>query len=54
MPESICTRCNPVLVEGFKKEGDWCKQHVLPESQCLQCHPEFKEKFEVMKPKSQG
>ncbi len=54
VPESICTRCNPALVEGFKSKGDWCKQHDLPESQCLQCHPELKEKFEAMKPKGQG
>jgi hypothetical protein len=54
VPESICTRCNPTLVEGFKKKGDWCKEHDLPESQCLQCHPELKEKLEAMKPKSQG
>src|SRR3989304_1956497 len=51
VPESICTRCNPALVEGFKKKGDWCKEHNLPESQCLQCHPDLKEKFEAMRPK---
>jgi len=54
VPESICTRCNPSLIEGFKKKGDWCKEHDLPESQCIQCHPELKEKFEAMKPKPGG
>jgi len=54
VPESVCTRCNPALTEGFKKKGDWCKGHDLPESQCLQCHPELKEKFEAMKPKREG
>lgn len=54
VPESICTRCNPALVEGFKKKSDWCKEHDLPESQCLQCHPDLKEKFEAMKPKREG
>lgn len=51
VPESICTRCNPALVNGFKQKGDWCKEHDLPESQCVQCHPELKEKFEAMRPK---
>ncbi|GJQ27788.1 MAG: hypothetical protein HBSAPP02_28200 [Phycisphaerae bacterium] len=51
VPESICTRCNAELIEGFKKKGDWCAKHGLPESQCLECHPELKAKFEAMKPK---
>ena len=51
VPESICTRCNPSLIEGFKKKGDWCMEHDLPESQCVQCHPELKEKLEAMRPK---
>lgn len=54
VPESVCTRCNPSLIEGFKKKSDWCKEHDLPESQCIQCHPELKEKFEAMKPKREG
>jgi hypothetical protein len=54
VPESICTRCNPALVEGFKKKNDWCNKHDLPESQCLQCHPELREKLEAMKPKHEG
>jgi hypothetical protein len=51
VPESICTRCNTELIEGFKKKGDWCAKHGLPDSQCLDCHPELKAKFEAMKPK---
>lgn len=54
VPESICTRCNSSLIEGFKAKGDWCKEHDLPESQCFVCHPELKEKFEAMKPKREG
>lgn len=51
VPESICTRCNPELIDGFKKKGDWCKEHGMPESQCIACHPELKAKFEKMAPK---
>ena len=51
VPESICTRCNAELIDGFKKKADWCAKHELPESQCLECHPELKAKFEAMKPK---
>lgn len=51
VPESICTRCNAELIDGFKKKGDWCIKHGLPDSQCLDCHPELKAKFEAMKPK---
>lgn len=54
VPESVCTRCNPALIADFKKKGDWCKEHDLPESQCLICHPDLKEKFEAMRPKTQG
>lgn len=54
VPESVCTRCNPALIADFKKKGDWCKEHDLPESQCLICHPALKEKFEAMRPKTQG
>lgn len=51
VPESICTRCNASLIDGFKKKGDWCAKHGLPESQCFDCHPELKAKFEAMRPK---
>ncbi|MCK6485480.1 MAG: hypothetical protein L6R00_15235 [Phycisphaerae bacterium] len=51
VPESICTRCNATLIEGFKTKGDWCAKHGLPESQCLDCHPGLKAKFDAMKPK---
>lgn len=51
VPESICTRCNKDLIEGFKKKNDWCKEHDLPESQCTKCHPELVEKFKAMAPK---
>lgn len=50
VPESICTRCNSELIDGFKKKGDWCAKHGLPDSQCFDCHPELKAKFEAMKP----
>lgn len=52
VPESICSRCNESLVEGFKAKGDWCKKHDLPDSQCFVCHPELKTKFAAMAPKS--
>ena len=51
VPESICTRCNSELIDGFKKKGDWCKPHDLPESQCFKCHPELEAKFKAMAPK---
>ena len=51
VPESICTRCNSKLIDGFKKKYDWCSKHELPESQCLVCHPDLKAKFEAMAPK---
>lgn len=51
VPESICTRCNASLIDGFKKKGDWCAKHSLPESQCFDCLPELKAKFEGMRPK---
>lgn len=54
VPESVCTRCNTALIADFKKKGDWCKEHDLPESQCLICHPDLKEKFEAMRPRTQG
>jgi len=49
--ESVCTRCNAKLIDGFKQKGDWCVKHDLPESQCLACLPELKSKFEAMTPK---
>lgn len=52
VPESICTRCNKELIDGFKKKGDWCAKHDLPESQCLVCNPKLKAKFEAMRPKN--
>lgn len=37
--ESLCTRCNPALIEGFKERNDWCEEHSVPESQCVLCNP---------------
>lgn len=54
VPESVCTRCNEVLVAQFQAKGDWCKEHKLPESQCVACHPELEAKFKAMAPKSGG
>ncbi len=39
VPAASCVRCTPTLVEGFKRQGDWCEPHDIPESQCLECHP---------------
>jgi len=39
VPESMCTICNPGLVEKFKQVGDWCAEHGLPESVCPECNP---------------
>lgn len=50
VPESICTRCNASLVEGFKEKGDWCANHDVPESQCFVCHPELEAKFKAAAP----
>jgi thiol-disulfide isomerase/thioredoxin len=41
VPEKVCTRHHPELVERFKKVGDWCVEHDVPESQCLLCHPDL-------------
>lgn len=41
VPESVCTRCNPSLIESFKESGDWCAGHDLPESNCRLCNPEI-------------
>ena len=42
VPESMCTRCNPTLIAGFKATGDWCDEHKMPKSQCLACDPNLK------------
>lgn len=42
VPESMCTRCNPTLIAGFKATGDWCAEHEMPESQCLAYNPDLK------------
>ncbi len=39
LPESMCTKCNPELLEGFQASGDWCAEHELPESVCPVCNP---------------
>ena len=39
LPESMCTVCNPELIEGFRAAGDWCAGHGFPESACPFCHP---------------
>ncbi|MEZ4266604.1 MAG: efflux RND transporter periplasmic adaptor subunit [Myxococcota bacterium] len=39
LPESMCTKCNPELLEGFKAAGDWCAEHEFPESACPVCNP---------------
>lgn len=39
LPESMCTKCHPELVERYKAAGDWCDAHGFPESVCPQCHP---------------
>lgn len=39
VPESVCTKCNPALIDNFKATGDWCGGHDLPESHCRLCNP---------------
>ncbi|MGM0577108.1 MAG: efflux RND transporter periplasmic adaptor subunit, partial [Myxococcota bacterium] len=39
IPESMCTRCHPELVDEFKDNGDWCAEHGFPESACPVCNP---------------
>jgi hypothetical protein len=51
VPESVCTRCNEKLTDGFKKKGDWCEKHTVPKSQCFDCDPGLKAKFESLRPK---
>ncbi len=41
VPESVCTQCNPDLIDQFKATGDWCPPHDLPESHCRLCNPEI-------------
>lgn len=45
IPKSVCTRCNPALVESFKKAGDWCAEHEVPESQCMKCNATLRERI---------
>ena len=40
LPESMCTKCNPELIEEFEAAGDWCAEHGFPESACPQCNPQ--------------
>jgi len=51
VPETMCTRCDPSLIEKYKSSGDWCGGHNLPESQCLLCNPELNEKWAALAPK---
>lgn len=39
VPESVCTQCNPTLIDDFKAKNDWCVEHGLPESHCRLCNP---------------
>ncbi len=39
LPESMCTKCNPGLVEHYQRSGDWCAEHGFPESVCPICNP---------------
>ena len=39
LPESMCSKCNPSLIAGFKESGDWCAAHGFPESACPSCNP---------------
>lgn len=51
VPESVCTVCNPGLIDGFKESGDWCGGHGIPESHCRLCNPEivFPQEIELNK-----
>lgn len=42
VPESVCTICNPALINSFKEKNDWCAPHELPESHCRLCNPEIR------------
>ena len=46
IPECMCTKCKPELIEAFRKVGDWCSEHGFPESACPKCNP--------MKPPGRG
>ena len=50
VPEAVCTRCNPALIDEFKKSRDWCGGHGLPESQCVLCNPEVEAHWAAMRP----
>lgn len=39
VPESMCTQCNPALVDRYKAAGDFCEEHGYPESVCPKCNP---------------
>lgn len=39
VPEDLCTKCNPDLVDVFKAQGDWCDVHSVPKSHCRECDP---------------
>lgn len=39
VPESMCSKCNPRLVDRFQRAGDWCAEHGYPESVCPLCNP---------------
>ncbi len=53
VPEDVCTRCNPSLIDGFKKSGDWCGGHGIPESQCIPCNPEVEAYWAALRPPTQ-
>ncbi|MFW6058153.1 MAG: efflux RND transporter periplasmic adaptor subunit [Persicimonas sp.] len=39
LPEALCTKCHPDLVDRYKEAGDWCEEHEFPESACPECNP---------------
>ena len=41
IPQDVCVRCQPELIEQFKAVNDWCPPHEVPESQCYPCHPKL-------------
>lgn len=41
VPEKVCTRHHPELIQKFKAVNDWCGEHGVPESQCFECHPQL-------------
>jgi cobalt-zinc-cadmium efflux system membrane fusion protein len=52
--DSLCTRCHPALIDGFKQRNDWCAEHHIPESQCSLCHPELAKPREAPAPHDQS